>query len=98
MYFAASFIGLSTNSHFPVHYQVLMPTWPSFAVDKISELSHQDDDLIVGISAFQSLDEAAYSFNIWNPTKNAVDSIIWNSDVGRMLVTDPVYILKIAVL
>ena len=41
------------------------------------ELSHQDGDLIIGISAFQTLDESAYSFNIWNPAKNALDTLIW---------------------
>lgn len=52
------------------------------------ELSHQDGDLIIGISAFQTLDESAYSFNIWNPAKNALDTLIWNSETGLMLVSE----------
>ena len=51
-----------------------------------SEFSHQSPDMIVGLSTYQDHNSAYYTFNVWNPTKNLLQTIPWNSNNGLKLV------------
>ncbi len=64
----------------------------------ISDLSHQDGNLIVGISAFQDHDEAGYCFNIWNPGKDSIHTILWNSETGYEMVNGFLYLYELILL
>jgi hypothetical protein len=52
----------------------------------IPEFSHQSHEMIVGLSTHQDQDSAYYTFNVWNPAKNLLQTIHWNSDTGMKLV------------
>ncbi len=52
-----------------------------------SEMSHQNPELIVGLSAFQTRDDAHYNFNIWNPITNTLQTVPWNTKTGIEMVS-----------